>query len=322
HDHGHHSHRSLTQVLEIIQGLDLEPEVEDLAKKIFTILGQAEAKIHGKSLEDIHFHEVGELDSIMDCVLGAYLLKKLGVDEVVASAVNPGSGQVLCAHGTYPLPAPAALEILTQAQIPLGEARGHGELTTPTGAALLAAICQDFQKGPQGRPLATGYGAGSKNPSDLPNVLRAILLEKEEGAAPLWYSCNVDDMTGEELGFLMDRLFEAGARDVTFTPLMMKKNRPGHRIDVLTDPSKKDRIRDILLTHSSSLGLKLIHIDKLEMARSFENLGTQEAPLRKKIGTYGTIKKASFEYEDLKRKALAENTSLRQALEEALKDQV
>lgn len=308
-----HSHHSLADVVKIIEDLQLDKKIEELAKKIFYILAQAEAKVHGKGVSEVHFHEVGEVDSILDSVLAAVLFYRLGVDRVIVSPINPGRGRVGCAHGLYPVPAPATLEVLAQAQAPLGGQGGEGELTTPTGAAIVAALSDGYADQPQGRVLATGYGAGSRNPAPLPNVLRAILLEEGEEEA-VWYSFNVDDMTGEEMGFLMDRLFESGARDVTFTPLVMKKNRPGQRIDVLGSSDKAEDLIRVIFTHSTTLGLKRIHMDKLAMERSVEDLGSPGRPLRKKTASYQGIEKSSYEYEDLKNLAILENTSLRDVL--------
>lgn len=316
HGHGHHhEHRNLRDVLAIIEASDFSDKVKTTAKKIYQVLAEAEAQVHGASISDVHFHEVGDLDSIVDSLGAAYFFHALEVDKVVFGPINTGAGMVKCAHGDYPVPTPATSHILAKIQAPIGGVYQDKELTTPTGAAIVAALYDQFQPRPQGRVLGTGYGAGTRD-NDLPNVLRVLLLEEEESSLPVWYSCNVDDMTGEEMGFLMDKLFEEGARDVTFTPIFMKKNRPGQRIDVLGDYSVAEGLKKTLFAHSSTLGIKQITIDKYEMDRTIDRVPFMDGFIRKKKARYEDIEKSSLEYEDLKALAQVHGWTLRQAIEE------
>lgn len=316
HHHKHSHHRGLKEVEELLAKAPVEPEVIETAKQIFYVIAEAESKVHNMSIEEIHFHEVGELDSIVDCLLASYLFHILEVDYVVASNINTGSGIVNCAHGEYPVPAPATLEVLTSVNAPIGGIEIPRELTTPTGAAIIATLVDKFSNMPKGRVLATGYGAGTYD-NKVPNVLRATIIEDEEEIDPVWFSCNVDDMTGEELGFLMDKLFEVGAKDVTFTPIFMKKNRPGQRIDVLGNDDIEEQLVDTLFTHSSTLGIKKILIDKIEFHRSYEQLDLKDQTIDNKIGYWKDMSKESFEFEDIKRSALAQGISIREALKQA-----
>lgn len=263
HTHSHHEHRGINEVFHIIDHSAFEKKVKETAKKIYLELAEAEAFVHGSTIEEVHFHEVGELDSIVDALGAAYFFHVFEIDKVVFSIINTGGGMVHCAHGDYPVPSPATTKILEKIHAPIGGIYQEKELTTPTGAAIVAALCDEFSTHGKGRILATGYGAGTRD-NELPNVLRVSILEEEEETLPVWYSCNVDDMTGEELGFLMEKLFDSGARDVTFTPIFMKKNRPGHRIVVLTDLPNQEKMKEILFLHTTTLGLKKIPLEKVE----------------------------------------------------------
>lgn len=310
-----HSHRNLKEVMAIIESSTFSDKVKDTAKRIFTILAQAEASVHGSSLSEVHFHEVGELDSIVDCLGAAYFFHALDIDRVVFAPINTGAGIVKCAHGNYPIPTPATASILAKIKAPLGGVYQDKELTTPTGAAIVACLYDAFENSSKGQILATGYGAGSRDNS-LPNVLRVLLLEDEEESLPVWYSCNIDDMSGEELGFLMEKLFDSGARDVSYTPIFMKKNRPGHRIDVLGDISVSEKLKKVLFTHSTTLGIKKIPIEKIEMERSFEEFNFNGNLVSRKKASYQDISKFSYEYEDVKKMANAKGWSIRQTIDE------
>lgn len=320
HDHhGHHGdhshqHRKLKDLLAIIDSSGFSDQVKNTAKKIYHILAEAEAHVHGSSVNEVHFHEVGDLDSIVDCLGAAYFFHALDLDRVAFGTINTGAGMVKCAHGDYPIPTPATSYILTKIQAPIGGVYVDKELTTPTGAAIVATLYDQFQMRPQGRVLATGYGAGSRD-NNLANVLRVMILQEEEALLPVWYSCNVDDMTGEELGFLMERLFEKGARDVSFTPIFMKKNRPGQRVDVLGDYSVAEDLKNTLFRHSSTLGIKEIPIEKYEMNRRLESISFLDGLVRKKTASYGDISKSSYEYEDIRELARIHDWTLKEVVE-------
>lgn len=318
HDKHHHKHeyhhRSLKDVEMMIDRAALEDNVKQTAKAIFKHLAKGEAKIHGKNIEDIHFHEVGELDSIIDVLGASYLLHELKVDRVICSQINPGSGEVQCAHGLYPVPAPATLEILSSVQAPLGGPVVNAELTTPTGAAVVAEIVDEFSPVPKGRVLAAGYGAGSRHLT-IPNVLRVLLLDEEVEAEHLWFSFNVDDMNGEELGFLMDKLKDMGARDVSFTPIYMKKNRPAYRVDVIADIKHEEILKETIFVETSTLGIKKIPFHKVEFNRSFQTIDLDGYSFTEKKSIYQNMEKSSFEYEEVKAYAKAEGLSLRSAFQ-------
>ena len=304
HDHQHsHHHRDLKAVHDLIDRCDFSEEVKSLAKAIYRPLAEAEAKVHGKDPDTVHFHEVGELDSVVDVLGAAYFTVITDVEAIYVGAVNPGGGTVHCAHGEYPVPAPATAYLLSSLNAPLGGPKADVELTTPTGAAILKGIGANYMARPEGRVLKVSYGAGTRD-GVVPNVLRLFFLETEEAAAPVWYSCSLDDMTGEAMGFCMERLFEAGARDVSYTPIFMKKNRPGYRLDVLTDGEKSSAICDILFSHTTTLGIKKIPIEKIELPRSIEKTETDLGSIRTKISKWHDMEKVSPEYEDLRKIAL------------------
>ena len=296
-------------MLALIEKSGFEREVKDLAKAIYLPLAKAEAAVHGKDLYDVHFHEVGELDAVVDVLGAAYYTVASGVEAVYVGKINTGGGMVTCAHGTYPVPAPATAHILSTLDVPLGGATVEEELTTPTGAAILKGIQAAYRPRPEGRVLKVAYGAGTRD-HDLANVLRLFFIETEEARAPIFYSCNLDDMTGEAMGFCMERLFDAGARDVSFTPIFMKKNRPGYRLDILTDGEKEAAVLDALFTHTTTLGVKKIPLEKIELPRTLGRVATEAGPVVTKFACYKDVEKASPEYEDLRALALERGTTL------------
>lgn len=312
HDHVHahaHHHRGLADMLALIDKSGFDREVKDLAKAIYLPLAKAEAAVHGKDLYEVHFHEVGELDAIVDVLGAAYYTVLSGVEAVYVGKINTGGGMVICAHGTYPVPAPATAYILSTLDVPLGGVSVEEELTTPTGAAILKGIQAGYRPRPEGRVLKVAYGAGTKD-HELANVLRLFFIETEEARAPIFYSCNLDDMTGEAMGFCMERLFDAGARDVSFTPIFMKKNRPGYRLDVLTDGRCEGKVLDALFKHTSTLGVKKIPLDKIELPRTAKETMTAFGPVKAKTARYKDMEKISPEYEDLKALAMKHDTTI------------
>lgn len=309
HHHHHHHHRGLDDMLAIIEKSGFDREVKDLAKDIFLPLAEAEASVHGKNLREVHFHEVGELDAAVDVLGAAYYILLSGVEAVYVGKINTGAGMVTCAHGNYPVPAPATAHILSALDVPLGGELVEEELTTPTGAAILKGMKASYRPRPEGRVLKVAYGAGTRD-NALANVLRLFFLETEEARAPIFFSCNLDDMTGEAMGFCMERLFDAGARDVSFTPIFMKKNRPGYRLDILTDGEKEAAVLDALFTHTTTLGVKKFPLEKIELPRTFRRVSTEAGPVSTKFARYKDVEKASPEYEDLRALALERGTTL------------
>ncbi|MBS4872021.1 MAG: nickel pincer cofactor biosynthesis protein LarC [Peptoniphilus sp. oral taxon 375] len=303
HDH-HHGHRSLKTILDLIDRSDLKDRVKEDAKNLFILLGKSEAKIHHKPLEEVHFHEVGATDSLVDMIGAAILMDDLGLESFFFTKPNVGDGFVPCAHGLYPVPAPATQDILLQAGIPFQKGPVEAELVTPTGACILAYYGRyrpsgSFQGG------RVGYGAGSRD-LDIPNVLRGVLGTPEGSGTIYQLDCNLDDMMGEDLAYCMDKLFDLGVLDVWFSPIYMKKNRPGHLLSVLVKEDLLEGARDLIWTHTTSLGLRYYPVDRYERERKLETFDSSFGPLGVKVFDGGY----SFEYEDLKKIADREGMSL------------
>ena len=280
HHHGHAAHRNLADIEAIIMGSSLTQEVKETSLAIFLKVAQAEAKVHGKALHEVHFHEVGATDSIVDIVGAAICFHRLGVDAVWASTVELGGGFVHCAHGLIPVPAPATVEILQAVPTTRGAVR-H-ESTTPTGAAILATLADEFPSTPALATEKTGYGIGHRE-TDIPNVLRVHLarpvssridrsIASVQDARLL--QCNIDDMTAEMLGVTMDILMDNGAMDVHFTPILMKKNRPATCVSLLCSFADEERFKELLFRHTTTLGVKSFPLDKTVLDVSFERLDT------------------------------------------------
>ncbi|MCX6610888.1 MAG: nickel pincer cofactor biosynthesis protein LarC, partial [Acidobacteria bacterium] len=263
HDHTHdqphdHSHRGLTQILELIDKARIPAPVKASASRVFQILGEAESSVHGIPIEKVHFHEVGAVDSIADIVGACYGLHLLKVDEVYSSPINVGSGTVKAAHGMLPVPAPATALLLKGKPIYVdGPAV---ELTTPTGAAILAALARGYGNMPSLSINSIGYGAGTKDFPNRANVLRITIgdkLDSVEAQTVLLLEANIDDSSPQVLGYTMDQLFRAGALDVTLTPVLMKKNRAGHILTVVAKQEDKDALSNLILRETTTLGLRI-----------------------------------------------------------------
>lgn len=307
-EHRHHS-RNLFDIEGIIDKSDLSKGVKVLSKKIFRIVAEAEAKVHGERLYDVHFHEVGATDSIIDIVAFSICIEYLKIDKVISSYINTGRGFVECEHGVLPVPAPATAEILKG--IPIYSDEREFELTTPTGAAIIKAVAEDFK---MDCPLViknVGYGAG-KRETEKPNVLRVILSDDEQDELFL-IQANIDDMTGQMYGYLMEKLLNAGAKDVYYTPIYMKKNRPAVILNVITSKSKEDEILDIIFTESTTIGVRKIKIDRVELKREIKKIETEYGEVRVKIARYkDKIVNVKPEYEDLKKIAEKNNIPLKE----------
>lgn len=301
--HDPHAHgRSIREILTLIAASGLSDKTKHLASKIFGILAAAEGRVHGIPAEDVHFHEVGAIDSIVDICGAALALEILEIDEVTSTAVSVGVGTAQMAHGRLPLPAPAAAEILIG--MPIHRTTLTDELVTPTGAAILKAIVATFEPRQDLSMRAIGYGAGSTNRADPPNVLRATLYER--AATPfspndqiVELETQIDDMTPEAMGYLRTKLEDGGAVDVVLTSAMMKKNRPGVVVTVLARPESADKVSDILLRESSTFGVRRSLKDRICLDREIVAVETPFGPIRVKIGRRGDqILKASPEFED------------------------
>ena len=307
--HGHHA--SLAEVREFISGLELPRKAIRDALAVYDQLAEAEAKVHGCPLENIHFHEVGTLDAMADVVSACYLLHELKAEKVYASPVHVGSGTVRCAHGELPVPAPATQELLKEIPIYGGEIRG--ELCTPTGAALLKYFVTEFGDMPVMRVEKVGFGLGTK---DFPraNGLRALLGETEDLTQHVFeLSCNLDDMTGEELAFAQERLFQQGALDVFFTSIGMKKSRPGVMLTCICRSEQRETLLRCLFQHTSSLGIRETACRRYVLNREIRTEYTADGPVRVKHADGYGVSREKAEYEDLKRIAEEQNLTLREA---------
>ena len=308
-----HEHRHLSDILEILKGSALSDQVRGFAEKAFSLLAEAEARVHGTTVEEIHFHEVGAVDSIIDVVGACLLLEQLGWPRVIASAVNIGSGTVECAHGVMPVPAPATAELLKG--IPVRVLGEPMERTTPTGAVLLRVFAQEYGNIPDGMIRSIGVGLGERD-SDLPNILRVILLEKEsalvERDACLLLEANLDDMNPQDCPPLMEILLDAGARDVWFQPIYMKKGRPAQLLACLAHPDDERKLTELILRHSTTLGVRCsprYHRGLLE--RSIEEISTSWGTVRVKSAYMGNeVLRCVPEFEDLKRISKERNIPL------------
>ena len=320
HDHGHtHSHSGLADVTGIIAGLNVSDKVKKDAVAVYGLIAEAESHAHGMPVTEIHFHEVGTMDAIADVVSVCLLMEKLSPDKVMASPVHVGSGHVRCAHGILPVPAPATAYILQG--VPTYGGGIKGELCTPTGAALLKYYVDEFGAQPVLRVEAIGYGMGKKD-FEAANCVRALLGETDAPKEAIYeLSCNVDDMTAERIGFAMERLFAAGAREVFTVPVGMKKSRPGTLIRVICTAETRQALVQVLFTHTTTLGIRETKSDRYVLDRSVTVVQTPYGPVRRKESAGYGVKKAKFEYDDLARIAAEQGISLdelEQRLEESL----
>jgi uncharacterized protein (TIGR00299 family) protein len=319
-----HSHRGYTEIAGMITGSGLSENVKRRALSVFRRLGEAEAKIHGVPLEQIHFHEVGAVDSIVDIVGACIAVEALGVDEIQSAPPRLGSGFVETAHGRFPVPAPATLELLKG--IPVRSSDEPVELVTPTGAALLAEFCTKFSQAMPAMSIEKiGYGAGSRDLDKAPNVLRAVLGESavpypasEEADAVAVIETNIDDMNPQLFGDVMERLLAAGALDVFLTPVQMKKNRPGTLLTVLCERNHVDALSELLLTHTTSFGLRVHEAQRRKLAREIVKVKTRFGEIEVKVGRLGgKIVARSPEFESCKQTAAKFNVSVKEVHGEA-----
>lgn len=275
HAEEHQPHRHYADIAAMIEQSSLSDRVKEKAQRVFFRLAEAEAKVHGVEIGHVHFHEVGGVDSIVDIVGAAIGLDYLGVGELHVSPLPLGSGFVETAHGRLPVPAPATAELLRG--IPVHGDAGPGERVTPTGAAIVAALADGFGRVPDMRVVAVGCGAGSKDFEDMPNVVRLVMGEKTAtlGKDEIYViETHIDDMNPEILGFLMERLLACGALDVAFSPLQMKKNRPGSKLTILSPMDKLDELARLVLTESTAIGVRYYPVARMILSRAIEERDT------------------------------------------------
>ena len=299
HEHHHHEHHSLADIEAMIDGFSLPQAVRESARSTYGLIAQAESEAHGVDVGEVHFHEVGALDAVVDVTGVCYLLHLLSPEAVCASTVTVGSGTIHTAHGLLPVPAPATARLLAGVPVTAGDI--EAEMCTPTGAALLRTFARSFGPMPDGTVLGCGYGCGTKD-FHRANCLRAFLLDTaavSEGSNDriVELKANIDDMTGEAMGFAMERLLEAGAVDVSYAPVYMKKNRPGVVLTCLCRPGDADRLAREILRHTSTFGVRRTDCPRYAMSVSSEEVETVCGPVPQKTGTgYGLVK-SKPEYE-------------------------
>jgi uncharacterized protein (TIGR00299 family) protein len=301
----HHVHRSLVDINRLIDGSALSGAGKDRAKELFNRLGEAEAAIHGTPLAHVHLHEVGALDSIIDIVGTVFAMETIGADRVVASPLNVGSGSVHSAHGVYPVPAPATARLLTDAPIYVGPQKV--EMVTPTGALLVTAYAQEFGPMPPMRIAQIGYGAGNRDFPDTPNVLRVLIGESDAVTASQTVAvieAEIDDMNPQIFGVLMDRLLAQGALDVFYTPVQMKKNRPGTLLTVIAAPDAREALTGTIFRETTTIGVRYRDMTRECLDRRTVTVTTSVGDVRIKVAARnGQILNASPEFEDCVRLA-------------------
>ncbi len=305
HDHahgGHHAHRGLAEVQEIIGQSGMTPAAKETALRIFEILARAEAKAHGTTPEEVHFHEVGAVDSIVDIAAAAICLDNLDITKVIVPELYEGRGLIRCQHGKLPVPVPAVVNIVEDYKIALHLTDREAELVTPTGAAIVAAVRTGDGLPDRYQILKTGLGAG-KRAYETPSILRAMLIRTEQVETEddcVWkLEANVDDCTGEELGFAMERLMASGARDVNFMPVYMKKNRPAYQLNVLCAGADIPRMEEILFQETSTIGIRRVRMERTVLDRKVCALDTAYGPVNVKVSRGDGITKVYPEYESV-----------------------
>jgi hypothetical protein len=322
HAHEHHHGRGLKEIRELIGRAKIDGNAKRTAIAMFEALGAAEAKIHNTAPEAVHFHEVGAVDALVDIVGAAVGAQALGVDEWICSPLNVGGGTVKCAHGTFPVPAPATVELLMQAPVYASEIQT--ELVTPTGAAIVNVLAKRFAPFPPMKIAASGYGAGTRDFPAHPNVLRLTVGEamEKEAAAPresiVVLEANVDDLNPQVFGYVMERLLADGALDAFATPVQMKKNRPGMLLTALAKPDDAGKLAKLIFRETTTLGVRMREEKRATLVRRWESVETPWGPVRMKVANLnGAMANYAPEYEDCKRIAQERGIPLKTVMQEA-----
>ena len=310
----HHPHRSLPEIFKLIDSSSLSPSGRDRAKAMFQRLGEAEAAIHQMPVEQVHLHEVGALDSIVDIVGTVFGMEWVGADRVVCSPLNVGGGMVQSAHGLFPVPAPATVSLLGKAPIYSGPVQK--ELVTPTGALIATTFASSFGPLPPMSIERVGYGAGDRDDPTTPNVLRVLIGQEVAtmpGARVTVIECEIDDMNPQIFGVVMDRLYAAGALEVFYVPVQMKKNRPGTLLTVISSPQKRSQMTDVIFRETTTIGLRHFEVDRECLDREIVSVETPLGAVRFKIARRdGRIVNATPEFEDCATLAAAHNLSVKE----------
>jgi len=309
---GHKHHRGIAEIESIIRGSSLDDAVKELSCRIFAGLAEAEAEVHGIPAEEVGFHEVGAVDSIVDIVSAAVGANFLGIAEAYVSPIRVGKGSVKAAHGMLPIPAPATVLLLRGFDVVHGGA--EGEFTTPTGAAIVSALCKPLPV-PCMRYLSVGYGAGSRTDTELPNVFRLVIGETaaaDESDRVCVLETNIDDMSAEIMGHLSEELIEAGALDVFTTPVQMKKGRPGILLTVIAPEDRTAELESLIFRETTTFGIRRCIAERSKLRRRTERVDTKFGPVRIKVGTrQGEVCTASPEYEDCRAAAVKHDVPLK-----------
>ena len=310
-----HYHSGMHEIRHIVEDLPVPEDVRNDILAVYGLIAEAESHVHGVPVERIHFHEVGAMDAVADVTAVCLLLAALQPDRVVASPVHVGAGQVRCAHGTLPVPAPATMYLLRG--VPMYGGQIHSELCTPTGAALLRYFVGQFGPMPVMRAQAVGYGMGTKD-FMAANCLRAILGESEAaGETVTELRCNLDDMTAEEVSFAMERLFEAGAREVFTVPVGMKKSRTGLLLVVVCDNAAKEKMLRTIFRHTATLGVREYTTPRYTLSRETREIATPYGTVREKIASGFGVSRSKYEFDDLAGIARRNGLSLKEARDAA-----
>ena len=311
--HHHHSHHSLEEITGILDRLDLPKDVRAQAQTVYDRLAEAESSVHGVPVSEIHFHEVGNLDAIADITAFCYLLNRLSPQRIVVSPIHVGSGQICCAHGILPVPAPATAYLLKGCPIYGGTVKG--ELCTPTGAALLTHFADDFGDMPVMSVRSIGYGMGKKD-FEAANCVRAFWGETDRLAdSMIELNCNVDDMTAEQIGYALECFFKEGAVEAFTIPVNMKKSRPGTLIRVLCREDQKEKLIRCIFKHTSTAGIRETTVKRSVLDRQTVTIDTPFGPVRKKEYSGYGVQRFKYEYEDLAEIASKEKISIEEVLE-------
>ena len=311
HDHHHHHHSGMHEIEHIVEGLNVSEKIKADVLDVYGLIAEAESAAHGVPVTDIHFHEVGTMDAVADITAVCMLMDRIAPERVAASPVHVGSGQVKCAHGILPVPAPATAYILRG--VPIYGGSIQGELCTPTGAALLKHFASHFGEMPVMRTAAVGYGMGKK---DFPaaNCVRAFLGESADPCETVCeLSCNLDDMTPEAIGFAEERFFAAGALEVYTVPAQMKKSRPGVLLSVMCREKDREEMIKLIFRHTTTLGVRENVSRRHTLSRSVETVGTPFGGVRRKVSEGFGVTREKYEYEDLARIARENDLSLEEA---------
>jgi pyridinium-3,5-bisthiocarboxylic acid mononucleotide nickel chelatase len=331
HTHSSAHGRTLDEIRHIIDHLKSSQSARRLAISVFEKLGTAEAKVHNVPIEKIHFHEVGAVDAIVDIVCAAVGAEALGVEQFICSPLNLGGGSIECAHGVFPVPAPATVELLKK--VPVYSSGVRAELVTPTGAAIVTTIASRFESFPAMKIEKTGYGAGSHDFPGQPNVTRIVIGEfvqaldgdgsrtratQEDGTITV-VEANLDDLNPQVFGYVMEQLFQAGALDVFGTPVQMKKNRPGTLLTVLANRQDADKLVKIIFAETTTLGVRRREEQRQILARAWQTVSTRFGEIRIKVASMnGTVSSYAPEYEDCRRIATEQRVPLKQVMQEAV----